>query len=1060
MKKLILLSLLFSSHTLLAQNVGIGTTSPLAALHITGSADTIQLRIRAHTLQTNANPIIKMEKVDGVELARIHSDHISNIFIGRNAGKLNAATDTTGNCNTFIGSGSGTVNTIGFGNTGVGYWSLWKNTTGYINTGLGDFALSENTTGSGNTAVGGSALLLNTVGAGNTAVGFWSLRNNVTANNNIAIGSGSLFTQSFSNGGNSWNSNNVAIGVNTLSNNQPTSITTGIQNTVIGNYALTLNQTGSNNTAQGYRALLTNLVGNSNSAFGSEADVTSGALTNATAIGFNAKVSTSNSLVLGGTGINSVKVGIGTTAPLARLHVTDSSVLFSAPSYIPNTPGDPPISGAGRRMMWYPDKAAFRTGFIDGPQWNKDSIGNYSFASGYNLVASGFLSTAMGNGTKARGFSATALGIGTIASGDHSTAIGGYTNATGNYSTAMGVSTTASGLISTAMGAANIATGDYSTVMGFNTIASGYVSSAMGSYTIASGFSSTAMGNSTTASGDYSTAMGTGASTNGFEGSFIYGDKSTAAVMNSTNVNQFKVRAAGGYVFHSDATLTEANTMVFNSGKAGIGTFTPEFKLSLDNDGGILAKGTFGSGTTLTTSGGGTLMLWYPKKAAFRVGSAGATDWNDANIGNYSTAMGGGTKASGFASTALGSGTIAEGQYSTAMGSQTIASGETSTAMGAYTTASGLHSTAMGNTTKATGNYTTAMGVNTTASGNASTAMGYETIASGNNTTAMGNYASTNGFGGSFIYGDNSTEVVMNSTNVNQFKVRAAGGYVFHSDAGLTAANTMVFNNGKLGIGVIVPEYNLSVKNGMNIDQGNGNNGTLDNNILRFGAGGSGEAISSGRTAGSNNQYGLDFYTGAIKRMVITLAGNVGIGNNAPNAPLAFANATGRKISLYDGGLNNYYGFGVESGQLQIYADASVSKISFGYYNAGTFTERMYLSNSTGILTVNGTNYPSDARYKKQITRLQNPLEKIKAINGVEYFMRTDEFPANHFDTKLQVGLIAQDIEKVLPQAVQTDNEGYKSVDYAKVVPLLVEGMKEQQKQIDELKKLVEKLLK
>lgn len=64
------------------------------------------------------------------------------------------------------------------------------------------------------------------------------------------------------------------------------------------------------------------------------------------------------------------------------------------------------------------------------------------------------------------------------------------------------------------------------------------------------------------------------------------------------------------------------------------------------------------------------------------------------------------------------------------------------------------------------------------------------------------------------------------------------------------------------------------------------------------------------------------------------------------------------------------------------------------------------------------------------------------AINGVEYFMRSDEFPAKHFDDKLQVGLIAQEVEKVLPQAVQTGGDGYKAVDYARVVPLLVEGLR------------------
>ena len=118
----------------------------------------------------------------------------------------------------------------------------------------------------------------------------------------------------------------------------------------------------------------------------------------------------------------------------------------------------------------------------------------------------------------------------------------------------------------------------------------------------------------------------------------------------------------------------------------------------------------------------------------------------------------------------------------------------------------------------------------------------------------------------------------------------------------------------------------------------------------------------------------------------------------------------------------------------------------------------MWLNNALGTLTVNSTAYPSDARYKKQITRLQNPLKKIMAINGVEYFMRTDEFPSKHFDQKLQVGLIAQEVEKVLPQVVQTDKDGYKAVDYAKVVPLLVEGIKEQQKQIDQQKQRINAL--
>jgi hypothetical protein len=208
------------------------------------------------------------------------------------------------------------------------------------------------------------------------------------------------------------------------------------------------------------------------------------------------------------------------------------------------------------------------------------------------------------------------------------------------------------------------------------------------------------------------------------------------------------------------------------------------------------------------------------------------------------------------------------------------------------------------------------------------------------------------------------------------------------------------------------------------------------------------------------NPDGLQFRTnGNSTKMVLTQNGNLGIGITSPNAPLAFANTTGAKISLYESSLNSQYGFAVQGSQLQIYSDNPGAKISFGYFISGVYNERMYLTNSTGILTVNGTNYPSDIRYKKQISTLQHPLEKIMAISGVEYYMRANEFPEKHFDEKLQTGLIAQEVEKVLPQAVQTGRDGYKSVDYAKVVPLLVEAVKEQQKQIDELKAVVQRLL-
>src|SRR5687767_7422164 len=88
----------------------------------------------------------------------------------------------------------------------------------------------------------------------------------------------------------------------------------------------------------------------------------------------------------------SQNVGIGTLSPLARLHVSDSSVVFSASGTATGTPGNPPISNDGRRMMWYADKGAFRSGYVTGANWNKASVGNYSTALGYDPIASGFAS--------------------------------------------------------------------------------------------------------------------------------------------------------------------------------------------------------------------------------------------------------------------------------------------------------------------------------------------------------------------------------------------------------------------------------------------------------------------------------------------------------------------------------------------------------------------------------------------------------------------------------------------------------------------------------------------
>ena len=199
----------------------------------------------------------------------------------------------------------------------------------------------------------------------------------------------------------------------------------------------------------------------------------------------------------------SQNVGIGTLTPLARLHVADSSVVFTGATILPVVPGLPPVSGAGTRMMWYPGKAAFRAGHV-GPNdifgdgtafWDEESIGRFSFASGYNTKAKGPFSTAMGHQAIAEGDFSTALGYVTVASGGISTAMGYQTKATGTYSTSMGWGTNASGAFSsTAMGFGNWAFGDASTAMGYKTVARGAASTSMGDSTISKAYASLSIG--------------------------------------------------------------------------------------------------------------------------------------------------------------------------------------------------------------------------------------------------------------------------------------------------------------------------------------------------------------------------------------------------------------------------------------------------------------------------------------------------------------------------------------------------------------------------------------
>lgn len=128
--------------------------------------------------------------------------------------------------------------------------------------------------------------------------------------------------------------------------------------------------------------------------------------------------------------------------------------------------------------------------------------------------------------------------------------------------------------------------------------------------------------------------------------------------------------------------------------------------------------------------------------------------------------------------------------------------------------------------------------------------------------------------------------------------------------------------------------------------------------------------------------------------------------------------------------------------------------------------------NVVGMLWGTQFNWSSDKRFKKEINVLKGVSEKLSMLNGYSYEFKKEEFKNKNFPDGEQLGLIAQELKLVFPQLVSEDKQGYLAVNYIGLIPLLLEGFKEQrleimnqkqtveihQQQIEELKALVNSL--
>ncbi len=292
-----------------------------------------------------------------------------------------------------------------------------------------------------------------------------------------------------------------------------------------------------------------------------------------------------------------------------------------------------------------------------------------------------------------------------------------------------------------------------------------------------------------------------------------------------------------------------------------------------------------------------------------------------------------------------------------------------------------------------------------------------------------------------------------------------------------------VRNNGNVGIGNSAPSYKLDLNGTLRVsgagiynatgsqlvqtnatdwtrwNQGSGaTNGNAMYQSLALGTGGLTVGAWENQAAGV-----LKVVNGAY---LATSSGNVGIGTTTPDAKLDISVggtvqccAAGQKPNLsldQASNVNNQMAWLQfhNSGESEAYI-----RLAGGGAGLRAGARRLEIGDSQGVttgLTVTGDVtgraffYSSDERLKENIQKIEDPLEKILKLNGVTFNWKNGGNES--------VGLTAQNVEKVFPELVNTDNAGMKSVEYGNLVAPLIEAMKEQQKMIENQQKEIDAL--